>query len=144
MEFIYFHGIPKKQHLQAIQQLHQHVFEGSELSLHELQNKPNLLTCLAYSGDEVIGFKMGYELRPDLFYSWLGGVHISFRKQGIAMELMSLQHTLLMETGYETVQTKSTNTLKGMLILNIKYGFDVISTYTNAKGKHKIILEKLL
>ena len=144
MEFIYFHGIPEKQYLQAIQQLHQHVFEGSELSLHDLQNKPNLLTCLAYSGDELVGFKMGYELSPDLFYSWLGGVHISSRKQGIALNLMSLQHSLLKKLDYKTVQTKSTNTLKGMLILNIKFGFDVISTYTNAKGKHKIILEQLL
>ena len=31
-----------------------------------------------------------------------------------------------------------------MLILNIKNGFDVIDTYTDKKGLHKIILEKNL
>jgi hypothetical protein len=31
-----------------------------------------------------------------------------------------------------------------MLILNLKYGFDIIGTYTDNKGESKIILEKKL
>lgn len=142
MVYTYIDGIPEEKYMIGIQQLHQHVFEGAELSLEELHNKHNLLTCLAISNDEVIGFKMGYELSPDIFYSWLGGVHSSSREQGIASKLMALQHKLLKNAEYKTVQTKSRNTRKEMLILNIKHGFDIISTYTSAKGKHKIILEK--
>ncbi|MBO8157289.1 MAG: hypothetical protein H0Z32_12600 [Bacillaceae bacterium] len=33
---------------------------------------------------------------------------------------------------------------KGMLILNLKHGFDVIGTYTDEKGEPKIILRKNL
>ena len=32
--------------------------------------------------DKVIAFKAGDELRPGLFYSWLGGVHPDHRRQG--------------------------------------------------------------
>ncbi len=31
-----------------------------------------------------------------------------------------------------------------MLITNIKHGFDIISTFVDEKGRHKIVFEKLL
>lgn len=36
------------------------------------------------------------------------------------------------------------NKWRGMLILNIKNGFDIIETYTDENGLHKIVLEKNL
>ncbi|CAH0346701.1 hypothetical protein BCI9360_03046 [Bacillus sp. CECT 9360] len=57
---------------------------------------------------------------------------------------MEKQHQYLKEIGYKVVQTKTMNKWRGMLILNIKSGFNVIDTYTDEKGLHKIILEKNL
>jgi hypothetical protein len=57
---------------------------------------------------------------------------------------MEQQHQYLKENGYHIVQTKTMNKWRSMLILNIKSGFDIIETYTNDKGVHKIILEKNL
>lgn len=57
---------------------------------------------------------------------------------------MEKQHQYLKETGYKVVQTKTMNRWRNMLILNIKNGFDVIDTYTDDKGLHKIRLEKRL
>lgn len=78
------------------------------------------------------------------FYSWLGGVHNQYRKHGIASTLMEKQHQFLKEKGFKLVQTKTMNRWRKMLILNIKHGFDVIETYTDEKGLHKIVLEKNL
>ncbi len=37
---------------------------------------------------ELAGFKIGYQSEfPDTFYSWMGGVRLEFRKQGIARRL---------------------------------------------------------
>lgn len=57
---------------------------------------------------------------------------------------MKKQHHYLRETGYKVVQTKTMNKWRGMLVLNIKSGFDVVATCTDEKGLHKIILEKHL
>lgn len=95
-------------------------------------------------GNKVIGYKIGYEIDRETFYSWLGGVDTHYRENGIAAALMDKQHAYLREKGYKVVRTKTMNKWCDMLILNIKFGFDVIETYTDEKGLHKIILEKKL
>ncbi|WP_342772619.1 hypothetical protein [Oceanobacillus piezotolerans] len=65
-----------------------------------------------------------------------------YREKGVASKLMEKQHQYLKKEGYKIVQTKTMNKWRGMLILNIKHGFDIIGTYTDEKGLHKIILEK--
>ncbi|WP_325100945.1 GNAT family N-acetyltransferase [Metabacillus niabensis] len=85
---------------------------------------------------------MGYELKADTFYSWLGGVAPKYQKHGIGTKLMEMQHQWIKENGYSYVQTKTMNKWRSMLILNIKNGFDVIDTYIDKKGLQKIVLEK--
>jgi GNAT superfamily N-acetyltransferase len=93
---------------------------------------------------KVIGYKIGYEIDRNKFYSWLGGVDSKYRKHGVATKLMEKQHQYLKGNGYNIVQTKTMNKWRSMLVLNIKNGFDVIETYTDEKGLHKIVLEKSL
>ena len=92
--------------------------------------------------EEIIGYKIGYELKADTFYSWLGGVAPKYQKHGIGTKLMEMQHQWIKENGYTYVQTKTMNKWRSMLILNIKNGFDVIDTYIDKKGLQKIVLEK--
>ncbi|MBN8191954.1 GNAT family N-acetyltransferase [Bacillus sp. NTK074B] len=124
--------------------LHGSIFETSNDLITEMANKPEILIDIAMDDSRVIGYKIGYQLDTHTFYSWLGGVDPNYRKQGIAAELMKQQHQTLKELGFKVVQTKTMNKWRSMLILNIKNGFDVIDTYTNEKGLHKIILEKKL
>ncbi|KPL57988.1 hypothetical protein AM506_19265 [Rossellomorea vietnamensis] len=124
--------------------LHQSIFGTSHNLITKMANKPEILIDIAMDDSIVMGYKIGYELDRYIFYSWLGGVDPEYRKQGIAEELMKRQHQTLKEHGYTVVQTKTMNRWRSMLILNIKNGFDVIDTYTDAKGLHKIILEKKL
>ncbi|WP_144510741.1 GNAT family N-acetyltransferase [Bacillus sp. FJAT-22090] len=144
MEYLYFHEIPKKDILTGILELHKHVFEGAILTIEELAEKKNLLILVAKKDEHIVGFKIGYSFSEHSFYSWLGGVHSDFRGKKIALELMRRQHNLLKSLGYTKVRTISRNKRREMLLLNIKFGFDVIETFISEKGTHKIVLEKEL
>ncbi|SMO57455.1 GNAT family N-acetyltransferase [Melghirimyces algeriensis] len=144
MEYIQIQSIPPKKWLHGMLQLHEQIFGDSNPLMKQLGNKQGLLTLLAINQQQVVGYKVGYELKPHKFYSWLGGVHQDYRDLGIASELMKKQHQFLKNAGYQVVQTKTKNKWRHMLILNIKNGFDVIGTYNDEKGEPKIILEKRL
>lgn len=106
-------------------------------------NYPVLLVQLARSQGHLVGCKLGYEREPGLFYSWLGCVDTQFRGQGIAAELMQQQHDWCRAQGYKTVQTKTYNQWRSMLLLNIRSGFDIVGTEPGRYGL-KIVLEKSL
>ncbi|MCH4825175.1 GNAT family N-acetyltransferase [Planococcus halocryophilus] len=130
--------------LNGIIDLHKTIFETADGLNEKINNEDKVLIVVAINNMKVIGYKIGYQLNDDTFYSWLGGVDINFRKYGIASKLMEKQHQYLIKAGYSVVQTKTMNKWRNMLLLNIKYGFDVIHTYTDEKGLHKIVLEKKL
>ncbi len=141
MEIRQFEKLPKDI-LEGIQIVHRHVFEGDLLKEEKLHDKKGFLAFVAIENDHVIGFKLGYEMEEGVFYSWLGGVHPAHQKRGVASQLMDAQHRECRRRGYYKVRTYSRNIKKAMLILNLKCGFDVIDTFVDGKGRHKIILEK--
>jgi predicted GNAT superfamily acetyltransferase len=136
--------MPDGDTLHGILEVYREVFGSRDDLIHKMKEKPRLLVTVAKQEENVIGFKIGYELDSRTFYSWLGGVSEDYRKHGIASRLLTLQHQFLKENGYHIVQTKTMNKWRDMLILNIKHGFDVIETNTDKKGRHKIVLEKKL
>ena len=103
--------------------------------------KPLLL--VAVEGDRVVGYKFGYEERPGRFYSWLGGVEPEFRRRGIASALMHRQHRLLEKAGYREVRCHTRNRFRGMLLLSIMHGFDIIGTVWGG-GEIRLVLSKKL
>jgi len=114
------------------------------LSKKRLTDKNNILLLLAYYKNEIAGFKIGYEEKDRVFYSWLGGVKKKYRKKNIASDLMNKQHKWCRTKGYLMVRTETKNIYREMLVLNIKNGFDIIDTFLNTNGEIKIILEKKL
>lgn len=144
INYLIFNSLPDAILLDSIGELHKDIFGTSDDLMSKMANKPSLLVITATSGAKVIGYKIGYALDNDKFYSWLGGVDTNFRKFGVGSTLMERQHQYLKEKGYSIVRTKTMNKWRNMLVLNIKNGFDVIETYTDEKGLHKIILEKNL
>lgn len=130
--------------LDGIQQVYKAVFDGAILKEEKLQQKPNLLAVVAIEEGSIAGFKLGYEQTDGVFYSWLGGVHPQFQQRGVAMKCMTAQHEWCWQNGYSRVRTYGRNERKAMLIVNVKAGFEIISTFTDAKGRHKIVFEKAL
>ena len=110
----------------------------------ELSGRNRSLLTVAHDSGKALGFKLGYEEKPDKFYSWLGGVAPEARKTGLGKALMQSQHDWCKKAGYPRIQTRTKNKWREMLILNLKSGFDIIGTYTDEEGEPKIILEKKL
>ncbi|WP_060678714.1 GNAT family N-acetyltransferase [Virgibacillus halodenitrificans] len=144
MKLLNIDGFPNAELLNKVLNLHDSIFKDAATLISKAENKSKVVFNLALEDEEIIGYKIGYELEPNLFYSWLGGVDESHRNKGVASKLMDQQHLYLIEKGYEIVQTKTKNKWRGMLVLVIKSGFDVIGTYTDNEGEPKIILEKRL
>ncbi|WP_121615434.1 GNAT family N-acetyltransferase [Virgibacillus halodenitrificans] len=144
MKLLNIDGFPNAELLNEVLNLHDSIFKDAATLISKAENKSKVVFNLALEDEEIIGYKIDYELEPNVFYSWLGGVDESHRNKGVASKLMDQQHLYLIEKGYEIVQTKTKNKWRGMLVLNIKSGFDVIGTYTDNEGEPKKILEKRL
>lgn len=100
---------------------------------------------IVYSEKQPVGFKVGFERSPIVFYSWIGGVHPEFRKQGIAKRLIRRQHQWCKEKDYEKVATSSRNSFREMMILNLQEGFDIVDTHLDSqKNEVVVIFEKSL
>ncbi|MDN4525990.1 GNAT family N-acetyltransferase [Fictibacillus fluitans] len=144
IEYFHFDTYPDTKTVEGITHLHNDIFGSSDDLAGRMKEKPDLKMEVAVYGEKIIGYKIGYALNREQFYSWLGGVKANYRNHGIASKLMKQQHQYLKASGYKAVQTKTKNKWRSMLILNIKSGFDIIGTYTDGEGEPKIILEKKL
>lgn len=146
IRFQVIEGIPvDTEILNGIVDVNVAIFKSSTAAglLEQLSKRYALLIVVAVDGTKVTGYKIGYEQNQSQFHSWLGGVHPEYRKQGIASEMMRLQHNWCKEHGYTSIRTHTKNKWRDMLILNIRNGFDVVGTVTE-DGLPKIILEKTL
>ncbi|GKW46446.1 GNAT family N-acetyltransferase [Planococcus sp. NCCP-2050] len=130
--------------LEGILRLHHSIFGESALLEEQMKEKMKLRIEIALQENEVLGYKMGYELKKETFYSWLGGVDSRWRGKGIASELMDRQHHYARASSYKTIETRTKNKWRNMLLLNIKNGFDIVGIYATADRDVKIILEKKL
>ena len=50
-----------------------------------------IYSCLAYDGEQMVGYKVGRSSDPREFESWRGGVMPAHRRKGIARELARRQ-----------------------------------------------------
>lgn len=92
---------------------------------------------------QAVAFKIGYEIAPHEFYSWLGAVLPSYQRMGIASSLMEAQHDWCLAHSYQMIRSKCLNFNLAMLKANLKHGFLVIDTEVTEEGL-KLVLEKRL
>jgi len=137
-------GIPSKVLLEDILVVYKSIFDDYKLDFFKdrIHQKEDLLIVLCYQQNSLKGFKIGYQYNTTTFYSWVGGVLLEQRNNGIAKQLAQLQEQRVKEKGYQKLRTKSMNRFKPMMILNLKNGFDITSIYTNDIGQTKIVFEK--
>jgi len=115
-----------------------------EAKFRQRMNAEHLLTLVVRQNNSLAGFKIGYPLNSEVFYSWLGAVSPPFRRRGIALLLMERQHAWCKANGFLKVCTKTYNRWKNMLILNLKCGFVIVGLTKKEDGRLQIVLEKRL
>ncbi|MCM3743773.1 GNAT family N-acetyltransferase [Sporosarcina luteola] len=140
----YFWGMPDEKTLDGILQLHNEIFANADELVKKASLQQDILFVVAMIEDHVVGYKIGYSLSKDRYYSWYGGVQEGFRGKGIASLLMENQHQLVKDKGYKIIETKTRNKWRDMLIINLKHGFTITETFTDDEGIHRIVLEKSL
>ena len=129
-----------KQIVELEAQVFKEAFHTIESIEERLRNR-NYLILTAHEGHHIVGFKVGFEEKPGHFYSWIGGVIPEYRKLGVAKKLMETQHAWLIENSYQSVTTHTENQFKSMLMLNLKFDFDVVG-FMQVGSQNKIVLRK--
>lgn len=93
----------------------------------------------------LVGYKVGYQLTEETFYSWLGGVIPEQRKHGVATLLLNYQEKWVLNSGYKQIKVKSMNRFPGMLNLLISNGYEIVDIEESVCGSEgKIVFLKRL
>lgn len=100
-------------------------------------------TVLVARATELVGFKIGYAVGSDRYYSWLGAVHPGWRRQSIALALLERQHGWLREQGFKTVETAANPSNVAMLSLNFRGGFRIVGNYWREDDLRVLLAKKL-
>ena len=139
-------GIPESGLLNEVNDLYVKLFSDADpdFFIKRVRAHPDLMLVTARVQNALIGFKLGYPILNDTFYSWIGGVHPYNRKQGVAFQLAELQENWAKKHGFKFLKTKSMNRFKPMMMLNLKRGFDITKVYTNEKGQTKVVFYKAI
>ena len=147
IEYRCLEGPPSAKVIDWITDINQEVFsfdETAESLTSFFQSHRNILICSAFQNGRPIGFKIGFEESPSSFESWRGGIVDSARRQGIARELMRMQHCWCQENNFKIIKTTTNGNNVPMLILNLQSGFEIVGSFMNRHQRLKLLQEKRL
>jgi GNAT superfamily N-acetyltransferase len=105
----------------------------------------NVLQMIARLGEQPVGFFLGFELKPLVFFAWFYGVLPEFRRQGIASQLMDAIHDWARNNDYESIRFECHNQVRPMLHLAIAQEYDIVGMrWDPDRGDNLVIFEKVL
>jgi GNAT superfamily N-acetyltransferase len=105
----------------------------------------NVLQMVARVKDRPVGFFLGFELKPTVFFCWFYGVVPEYRRQGIASQLMDAVHSWARQNEYESIRFECHNQHRPMLHLAIALGYDIVGIrWDPDRGDNLVIFEKVL
>ena len=107
-----YQGIPEFDQREGYEAIHERVGDDYLALVCEVDAEP-------------VGFKLGYPLSADTFYSWLGGVHPAHRGSGIARALLLAQEEHCRRAGYQLLRVKSKNRFPAMLQMLVSQGYQI-------------------
>ncbi|MBX9678128.1 MAG: GNAT family N-acetyltransferase [Gemmataceae bacterium] len=105
----------------------------------------NVLMLMARLGEEPVGFFIGFELKPTVFFAWFYGVKPEYRRQGVASQLMEAVHSWAKQNDYESIRFECHNQHRPMLHLAIALEYDIVGMrWDPDRGDNLVIFEKVL
>lgn len=105
----------------------------------------NALTLLARVDDRPAGFWIGMELKPAMFYHWLGAVIPSLRRSGVARQLHEAQCAWAKDRGYEFVRCECLNNQREFVHFAVACGYDIVGVrWDSTHADNMVIFEKNL
>jgi len=105
----------------------------------------NVLQLIAQVNNRPVGFFLGFELKPQVFFAWFYGVLPAYRRQGIASQLMEAVHDWARANDYESVRFECHNQHRPMLHLAIALEYDIVGIrWDPDRGANLVIMQKEL
>lgn len=105
----------------------------------------NVLMLVATVEDRPVGFYVGFELKPSVFFSWLIGVVPDYRRSGIASQLMEAAEAWAHDHDYEHLRFECHNDHRPMLHMAIELKYDIVGIrWDPDRTMNLIIFEKML
>ncbi|HQY87571.1 MAG TPA: GNAT family N-acetyltransferase [Tepidisphaeraceae bacterium] len=105
----------------------------------------NPLTLIARIEDRPVGFWMGFELKPGMYYHWLGGVLPDVRRAGVARQLHEAQKAWAKDHGYEFLRCEALNHQREYIHFAIQVDFDIVGIrWDSTHADNLILFEKNL
>lgn len=118
---------------------------GIEFFRRRYLGRYNPLMMLATLENQPVGFYCGFELKPNVFFSWLYGVIPDCRRMGIASQLMEAVHSWVAQHEYGVIRFECHNQHRPMLHLAIANGYDVVGIrWDSDRNENLVIFEKVL
>ena len=107
----------------VVEQINEFDQKESVASLTQRLSGKKSLILVAEEAGVLLGFKIGYELESNTFYSWFGGVSPLARNKGVAQGQLDVQEQWVKQQGYRQLKVKSRNQFPSMLRLLIRNGY---------------------
>lgn len=105
----------------------------------------NTLTLLARMDDRPVGFWIGFELKPSMFYHWMGGVLPDLRRHGVGRQLQEAQQAWAKDHGYEYVRCECMNHQREFIHFAVALGYDIVGIrWDSTHADNLIVFEKTL
>jgi GNAT superfamily N-acetyltransferase len=134
--------------LPTIAQLYNQIFRPPrdvESFQRRFQGRYNSLQLVARVGNRPVGFFIGFELKPTVFFAWFYGVIPEARRQGIASQLIEAVHSWAKQNDYESIRFECHNQHRPMLHLAIALEYDIVGIrWDPDRGDNLVIFEKTL
>ncbi len=109
------------------------------------RGRHNVLQMVARVHDRPVGFSLGFELKPGVFFSWFYGVVPEYRRQGIASQLMEAVHSWARLDDYESIRFECHNQHRPMLHLGIAQEYDIVGIrWDPDRGANLLLFQKAL
>lgn len=109
------------------------------------QGRYNILQMVARVGNQPVGFFLGFELKPSVFFTWFYGVLPDWRRQGIASQIMDASHSWARQNDYDSIRMECHNQHRPMLHLAIARGYDIVGIRWDPDRLNNLVLfEKAL
>lgn len=103
----------------------------------------NTLTLLARMGDRPVGFWIGFELKPGMYYHWMGGVVAELRRHGIARQLQEAQQAWARDHEYEYIRCECLNHQREFVHFAVEVGYDIVGVrWDSTHADNMVVFEK--
>lgn len=110
-----------------------------------LKNRVNPLVMVARIENDAVGFFVGMELKPTVFFAWLVGVLPDATRIGIGGQLMRAAGGWARERGYLAIRFECTNRHRAMMHFGIAEEYNLLGIrWDPDRGENLLIFEHSL